>query len=174
MTAEEIISFRERVISQLETADRRMRECGACNAWYGEADELLRNVVGESNGFLFEQLIKAAGHTDSHCADLLRVGAMILGELEISGIGVACEPGEFSSTRELWAKHVANNVSLCKRLLGERGDKGTTCRHEDLVHEATLKDASFGRQSAPQVVDATYADGHVLQPRFALEQVVCI
>ena len=151
-----------------------MRECGACNAWYGEADELLRNVVGESNGFLFERLINAAGHTDSQCADLLRVGAKILGELEISGIGVACEAGEFRSTCDLWATHVANNRSLCKRLLGERGDKCTMSRHEDLVHGATLKDASFGRQSEPQVVDATYANGHVLQLRFASVQVVCI
>ena len=162
------------MISQLEKADQRMRECGACDAWYGEADELLRKVVGESNGFLFEQLIKAAGHTDSHCADLLRSGAKILGELEFSGIGVACEAGELRSTRDLWAKHVANNRSLCKRLLAEIGSKCTTSRHEDLVHEATLKDASFGRQSTPQTVDASHAEGHVLQPRFALEQVVCV
>ena len=101
MSPAEIVEFRETVMSQLEKASERIHACGASDAWYGDADLLLRGVVGTSNGLLFEQLIKAVGHEDVECANLLRHGTQILSELEVSGIGTPCERGEVKSSGEL-------------------------------------------------------------------------
>ena len=172
LTPSEIIEFRETVLSQLEKASERIRACGASDAWYGDADSLLRGVVGSSNGFLFEQLIKAVGHEDVECANLLRYGAQMLGELVASGIGAPCESGEVKSSGELWRKHVAHNKSLCKRLLAERDANPEAQRRCDRsVHEATLKDATLGRMSQPGPLDKDLAEGTLLQPRFGVEQV---
>ena len=61
LSAEDIVDFREAVLMQLEQAAERTRDCGSSDAWFGDVDSVLRGVVGASNGFLFEQLIR-------HCA----------------------------------------------------------------------------------------------------------
>ena len=159
---------------QLEKVAERMRACGSSNARSGDGDSVLRVVVGASNGFLFEQLIRAADHEDADCADLLRFGARILGELTRSGIGIPCECGDVTSVHELWETHIANNKSLCKRLQAGRDvDDQTEQRKQQLVHEATMSDASLGRVTMPVPIDASCAEGYVLQPRFGIEQILC-
>ena len=159
-------------MSQLEEAAKRTRACGASDAWYGDADLLLRGVVGTSNGFLFQQLIQAADHEDLECANLFRHGAQMLGELVSSGIGTPCEGGEVKSSGELWTKHVAHNKALCKRLQTERDvDPQAQRQCDQRVHEATMKDAALGRMSRPVPIDRDDAEGILLQPRFGVEQV---
>ena len=154
---------------QLEEADARMKACGACDAWFGAADSSIRSVVGDSNGMLFEQLIELAGHTDMNCADLLRLGAQIVGELTRSGIGLPCQEIEVKHPGELWSKRASSNQALCKQLMNERG---ADCeRFGVLVHQATLNDAELGRQTSPIPVESSCVEDVLLQPRFAIEQV---
>ena len=151
-----------------------MRASGASDKWFGKADKAIRELVGGSNGLLFEQLIKASGHADVECANLLRHGAKIIGELDVSGIGTPCETNGSKPTvsNSLWSKHVSNNVALCQRLMTEREDDGQEIwRKESLIHDATLDDAMRWRQSLPIPIDSACAEGYLLQPRFTVEQV---
>lgn len=169
LTADDVVAFRERVMTQLEEAGARMKACGASEAWFGTADSSTRNVVGDSNGMLLEQLIKLSEHTDTKCADLLRLGAQIIGELVRSGIGTPCEVSDQRLPNELWGKRVSNNEVLCKQLMTERG---ADCeRLSSLVHQATIDDANRGRQTSPVPVESSNVEGVLLQPRFAVEQV---
>ena len=169
LTADDVVAFREKVMTQLEEAGARMKACGACDAWFGTADSSTRNVVGDSNGMLLEQLIKLSEHADTKCADLLRYGAQIVGELARSGIGTPCEVSDQRLPHELWGKRVSSNEVLCKQLMTERG---ADCeRLSSLVHQATLDDANRGRQTSPVPVESSNVEGVLLQPRFAVEQV---
>ena len=70
LTAEEVISKREDMISQLEKANLAMRMSGVCDAWFAGCDEVTVGVAGAVNGDLFHQLVVASGHRDPNCAEL--------------------------------------------------------------------------------------------------------
>ena len=62
------------MITQLEVADRLTRTSGKCAAWFQRADAATRSVAGAANGYLFSVLLRACGHCDPECAELLREG----------------------------------------------------------------------------------------------------
>ena len=67
---------REAIVSQIELANEMMEQSGTKNDWFKSCDELTWGVSKESNGFLFEELAEAAGHSDASAVELLREGAM--------------------------------------------------------------------------------------------------
>ena len=71
---QEIESKREGMIAAIEEADMKSRRSGKCREWFGDADEHIRKVAGNANGYLFETLLRAAKYNDVRCVELLRTG----------------------------------------------------------------------------------------------------
>ena len=63
------------VIAQLREAGRRQRAAGVVKRWYAEADSEILRVSGQTNGYLFECLLRELGYHDVQCVDLFRAGA---------------------------------------------------------------------------------------------------
>ena len=70
----DIKQLRERMISQIEEAGKQLRASGLCQQWFNGSDEVVRDVGGQCNGHLFEQLLRAYGYHDWECVYLLRTG----------------------------------------------------------------------------------------------------
>ena len=51
-----------------------VREIGANDAWFGDADNITRNVCKGINGYLMQELVQASGHCDKNVANLFRQG----------------------------------------------------------------------------------------------------
>ena len=62
------------VIRQLHEADQRQRAAGVVKQWFAEADNETVNVCGDTNGFLFECLLKELGYHDAECVEVFRAG----------------------------------------------------------------------------------------------------
>ena len=74
---ERIITERENMITALEEAGQRMWASGLAEQWYVGADPVLRAAVGQVNGHLLEQLLRATGYHDWRCAYLFRQGRFL-------------------------------------------------------------------------------------------------
>ena len=66
------------MITQLELADRLSRESGKCAAWLQGADAATQRVAAAANGYLFSVLLRACGHCDAECANLLKDGMLAI------------------------------------------------------------------------------------------------
>ena len=73
----EVMEARENVVAGLESASAAMRASGACESWYGRAEDTVRRVSRGANGRLLTALLEALGYGDVACADLLRDGACV-------------------------------------------------------------------------------------------------
>ena len=76
--------------------------------------------------------------------DILK-GARMIGELDRSGVGVACDIDKVSNIAELKASCRVSNAALLRELR-ENDDA-------DKIFDITCSDASLGRMSAPKSVD---------------------
>ena len=64
------------IIKQLQEADRRQRAAGAVKRWFAEADSEMVKVCGDTNGYLFESLLRELGYHDVECVDVFRAGSL--------------------------------------------------------------------------------------------------
>ena len=71
---EEVMRQREEMISQLELANAQMWSAGKRDWWFGDCDDITKQVTEEANGCLLEELIRASNHCDASAAELLRKG----------------------------------------------------------------------------------------------------
>ena len=171
------------MISQLEAADQQLRETGVCMEWFANSDEVTRSVSASVNGHLFHELLKASRHTDLACAELFRVGqlligssrcviavswitfvsgASILGELPRSGVGKPTECDLVRDVAGLQRSCSLSNTALLREL---REDE-----HAAELLRLTQKDADLGRMSVPVPISSCNVDGLLLHPRFGVEQ----
>ena len=65
------------IIKQLQEADRRQRAAGAVKRWYAEADSETVKVSGDTNGYLFECLLRELGYHDVECVEVFRAGSLL-------------------------------------------------------------------------------------------------
>ena len=65
---------RRTLVEQIQEADRRQRAAGAVEEWFASADQEIRQVSGNANGYLFEHLLRQLDYHDVACVDLLREG----------------------------------------------------------------------------------------------------
>ena len=77
-SADEIIAFREEVVSKLEVADMKMRANGTADAWFFGSDAQVEAIARQCNGCLFQFLLLSTGYDDVQCVELLRQGAPVL------------------------------------------------------------------------------------------------
>ena len=179
----DIMHTRERMISQIEIASAKLKECGWHAEWFDGADETIKRISYGCNGHLFSQLLRALGYVDSDCVELLRyglcvragwgtqrsrvvVGAAVLGDLDCSGIGTPMHmEGEWiglCGIEALRAQNYDSNVKVTRNL--REGDYGKA------LHEATVKDAHLGRMSEPRPLGEQVPTDVRLQPRFGVPQ----
>ena len=150
-------------MSKLEEADRFMRQSGACSSWFDGAPHEVRAVAGSSNGRLLKALLKATDYEDVEAADLLRVGACMVGSLSPSGLGVPVEPALPKSAEELRKGCVDHNRALLRQL---REDE-----HSAWLLETTREDAKRGRMSWPVPLDGVDLEKVLLHPRFVVARI---
>ena len=95
-TAKQVMLEREEMITQLEQADKTMRESGSlisrirvlfspwqllyvgvCAQWFAESDDVIKKVSETVNGQLLSTLLQATGYHDCECAELFRNGVRV-------------------------------------------------------------------------------------------------
>ena len=116
-----------------------MSMMGMRQEWFSEADEAVVGVAGQSNGPLFTQLLEASGHTDVRAAEMLRVGAQI--------VGVLCHRDVSAARQDATAASVARLRGMCHKSNGKLIKQLKTEEQGDCLLELSLSDARLGRLS---------------------------
>ena len=159
---DEVMAFREQMISSLESASASMRESGLCEDWLASGDCYAQRISRDVNGQLFGQLLSAAGYGDIGCVDLLRHGAPLMGDLERSGVGVPVVNGPAGSSERLRSDCARRNADLI-RSLHEESDASE-------LLDLTRGDAALGRMSEPVALGTEVPSDILLNPRFGVRQ----
>ena len=173
---------REAMVTALEEADRVSRETGKCNAWFASCDPEVHAVASflrvccecvalrvlhwaqaiEANGFLLATLLRASGYEDAACAELLREGSVMIGELPLSGVGTPVEAERVQAKAPALASVQESNAILLSQL-----------REDELAHDLlriAQEDANMGRMTAPLELVGEPPVDLLLHPRFAVQQ----
>lgn len=137
------------------------RRSGACVNWSATSDEACKLMAKDVNGPLAEALIKEVSHADSTCFDLFRFGALLFGDLPLTGNGVACSLPAPSSVASLQSKASRRNTKLFKRLGNDRFARELLA--------CTEADARLGRMTQPVILE-DFCPGCPLSLRFGVEQ----
>ena len=155
-----MVKLREEMISKLEEADRLMRQSGTCASWFHGAGHEIRSVAGKSNGRLLKTLLEASNYEDAEAADLLRVGASMIGSLSPSGVGAPMESASPKSPEELRQTCRLHNRALLEQLREHE--------HSSWLLEATRDYAGKGRMSWPVPLERIDLERVLLHPRFVV------
>ena len=70
---------REEITQQIEEAGRQQVKMGHAEAWYHQADAVVRAVAGKANGMLLQMLLKASLFVDTDFPNPLREGSLLRG-----------------------------------------------------------------------------------------------
>ena len=76
-TAEEFIRERESMICAIEEAAAAMVKEGTCAAWFGAADQHVKDVAASVNGPIFASLLEKGEYVDAKCVESFREGNMV-------------------------------------------------------------------------------------------------
>ena len=159
-TPQEVIDEREEMISAIEFAGSEIFASGKGDHWFADCDEITKRVTEGVNGYLLEELLRASGHCDTAVVDLFRKGALMLGELERSGVGKPLDKDVVGSVATLQAGCAQSNRALLEQL---RVDPNADARLEIMKEDARL-----GRMSAPVPFSTAACSGMLLNPRFGV------
>ena len=129
------------MLASLEWANVQQRESGMLEEWWSGADKGIRQVSGECQGLLLEQLAVVADHCDKECVDFLRQGAPFYGELPCSGIGKPVSKCEGPAQWELQDECATHNGALLSSLCEDP--------QADALMRCVAEDAKTGRMTAP-------------------------
>ena len=143
-SAQEVIAFREQVISRIESMAAEFHATGACSSWFAECDPDIEAVAKDVNGPLFQALIQAAKHSDESCPELFRKGAPLYGLLERAGIGEPLEC-ELGGQDDLRGDCMRLRSRACVRVyLALALSAGTTCPSLGTSRQMTMRRSSCG------------------------------
>ena len=77
VTPLEANSIRETIICGIEDWGKRLREEGACKAWFDGVDPQIRRISEGVNGPLLYELARLADHIDLACIEFFRTGEFV-------------------------------------------------------------------------------------------------
>ena len=159
---QDIMRYREDVITSLEAVNKQQWQTGECDAWLDGCEHGAREVVRGVNGPMLSDLAKAAAYDDLEAINVFRTGASFYGVLDVCSIGEQVEHLEPEPMDELYLDCERSNHELLQQLkVGEHGDE---------LLELTRADAALGRMSNPAPVEEFDLSELRLCPRFAVVQ----
>jgi hypothetical protein len=159
---QEIMRYREGVVSTLEAISKQQWLSGECDAWLDDCEHGARDVVKGVNGPMLTDLAKAAAYNDLEAIDAFKTGASFYGVLDVCSIGEQIEYIIPEPMDELYWDCERSNHELLEQL--------KTSEHADELLELTRADAKLGRMTMPVPIEEIELDKIRLCPRFAVVQ----
>jgi len=157
---QEIMRYREGVVSTLEAISKQQWLSGECDAWLDDCEHGARDVVKGVNGPMLTDLAKAAAYNDLEAIDAFKTGASFYGVLDVCSIGEQIEYIIPEPMDELYWDCERSNHELLEQL--------KTSEHADELLELTRADAKLGRMTMPVPIEEIELDKIRLCRRFAV------
>jgi len=158
-----ILGVRERITLEIEKMGERFKKNGATRAWLDDCkDELVRGVVCEVNGPLFDWVVNRLGSSHFTAHELFCRGSPLTGCIAASGGGQPIDATSMGDVWSLWNDRERDNLELIDSLKDDD--------LENELHDLALRDASLRRMSPPMPVCQEDIRNRKLHPRFGVGQ----
>ena len=139
------VGARERITLEIEKMGERFKKNGATRAWLDDcSDELVRGVVCEVNGPLFDWVVNRLGSSHFTAHELFCRGSPLIGCIAASGGGQPIDATSMGDVWSLWNNRERDNLELIDSLKDDD--------LENELHDLALRDASLRRMSPPMPV----------------------